>query len=55
MSVNVRTLMDVGQRTQLVLDRLAFEQDPEGFIEQVRPDQEALTAKLVAARELLPK
>jgi Mg-chelatase subunit ChlI len=55
MSVNVRTLLDVGQRTQLVLDRLAFEQDQEAFIESVRPEQEALTAKLVAARELLPK
>ncbi|KAF6256262.1 P-loop containing nucleoside triphosphate hydrolase protein [Scenedesmus sp. NREL 46B-D3] len=48
MSVNVRTLMDVAERTQLVLDRLAFEQDQEGFIESVRPEQEALTAKLVA-------
>jgi Mg-chelatase subunit ChlI len=55
MSVNVRTLLDVGQRTQLVLDRLAFEQDQEAFIESVQPEQEALTAKLVAARELLPK
>jgi Mg-chelatase subunit ChlI len=55
MSVNVRTLLDVAQRTQLVLDRLAFEQDQEAFIESVREEQEALTAKLVAARELLPK
>uniref|UniRef100_A0A383VR52 magnesium chelatase n=1 Tax=Tetradesmus obliquus TaxID=3088 RepID=A0A383VR52_TETOB len=55
MSVNVRTLMDVQQRTQLVLDRIAFEADPDAFMESVRPEQEALTAKLVAARELLPK
>lgn len=55
MSVNVKTLMDVDQRTQLVVDRMAFERDPEAFIEQVRPEQEALTAKLVAARERLPK
>lgn len=51
----VRTLTDVEQRTQLVMDRSAFERDPEGFIELVRPEQEALTAKLVAARERLPK
>lgn len=51
----VRTLMDVGQRTQLVLDRMAFEADPEGFIDACQPEQEALTAKLVAARERLPK
>jgi Mg-chelatase subunit ChlI len=55
MSVNVRTLLDVAQRTQLVLDRLAFEKDQDAFIESVREEQEALTAKLVAARELLPK
>ncbi|WIA09653.1 hypothetical protein OEZ85_009040 [Tetradesmus obliquus] len=55
MSVNVRTLMDVQQRTQLVLDRIAFAADPDAFMESVRPEQEALTAKLVAARELLPK
>lgn len=35
--------------------RLAFEQDPEGFLETVRPDQEALTAKLVEARKRLHK
>lgn len=55
MSVQVRTLLDVGQRTQLVLDRMAFEADPEAFLESVRPEQEALTAKLVAARQRLPK
>ncbi|KAF8073212.1 chlI [Scenedesmus sp. PABB004] len=55
MSVQVKTLMDVGQRTNMVLDRIAFEADPEAFLERVRPDQEALTAKLVAARERLPK
>jgi Mg-chelatase subunit ChlI len=47
--------MDVAQRTQLVLDRLAFETDPEAFLESVKPEQEALTAKLVAARQRLPK
>jgi len=47
--------MDVGQRTQMVMDRVAFESDPEGFIEQCQPDQDKLTAKLVAARERLPK
>lgn len=35
--------------------RLAFEQDPEAFLEKVRPDQEALTAKLVEARKRLNK
>lgn len=53
MSVQVQTLMDVGQRTQLVLDRIAFEADPEAFVESCREEQEALTAKLTAARERL--
>jgi Mg-chelatase subunit ChlI len=35
--------------------RLAFEADPEAFLEQVRPEQEALTAKLVAAQQRLNK
>ena len=53
MSAQVQTLMDVGQRTQLVLDRIAFEADPEAFVESCREEQEALTAKLTAARERL--
>ena len=35
--------------------RLEFEQDPDAFLEKVRPDQEALTQKLVDARKRLTK
>ena len=55
MSVQVRTLMDVAQRTQMVLDRIAFEADPAAFVESCEADQEKLRAKLQAARERLPK
>ncbi|KAL4434009.1 hypothetical protein ABPG75_000450 [Micractinium tetrahymenae] len=55
LSVNVETLMDVAQRTQMVMDRIAYEKSAEGFAEQVAPDQEALRQKLQAARDLLPR
>jgi hypothetical protein len=35
--------------------RLEFEQNPDAFLEKVRPDQEALTQKLVDARKRLTK
>jgi Mg-chelatase subunit ChlI len=55
MSVNVETLQDVGQRTQLVLDRLAFEADPQGFVDACAEEQQALTEKLLKARDRLKK
>ncbi len=39
LSVNVKTLQDKAQRTQLVLDRLAYETDPDAFVESARPAQ----------------
>lgn len=54
LSVQVSTLMDTAQRTQMCLDRLAFEQDPAGFLKACEPEQEALRAKLSAARKKLP-
>lgn len=53
MSVNVATLMDTKQRTQMVLDRIAFETDPDAFIESCAAEQKALTDKLDAARARL--
>jgi hypothetical protein len=39
MSVTVETLQDSKQRTQLVIDRLAYEQDPDALVESCRPQQ----------------
>ena len=39
LSVNVETLQDSEQRTQLVLDRLAYETDPDALCEVARPAQ----------------
>ncbi|KXZ56004.1 hypothetical protein GPECTOR_2g1556 [Gonium pectorale] len=55
MSVNVGTLVDTKQRTQMVLDRLAYESDPDAFVDSCRPEQDALTTKLQAARDRLKK
>lgn len=46
---------DVAQRTQMVLDRIAFEADPDAFIAGCQEEQDKLTAKLQAARERLSK
>ncbi|PNW74766.1 hypothetical protein CHLRE_12g510800v5 [Chlamydomonas reinhardtii] len=53
MSVNVATLQDTKQRTQLVLDRLAYEADPDAFVDSCKAEQTALTDKLEAARQRL--
>ncbi|GLI58984.1 hypothetical protein VaNZ11_000805 [Volvox africanus] len=53
MSVNVATLQDTKQRTQMVLDRIAYETDPDAFAASCRPEQDKLTDRLQAARERL--
>lgn len=55
LSVNVSTLMDTAQRTQMVLDRMAYEADPDAFVATKVAEQQALRDKLAKARELLPK
>jgi Mg-chelatase subunit ChlI len=47
--------MDVGLRTQMVLDRVGFERDPVAFLDSCQEETDKLTAKLMAARQLLPK
>ena len=39
LSVNVETLQDVAQRTQMVMDRITYEQNPDELVEQARPAQ----------------
>lgn len=51
----VSTLQDSAQRTALVLDRIAYEQDPDALFEVARPQQEALQKKIVDARARLKK
>ncbi|KAI8100905.1 hypothetical protein M9434_005289 [Picochlorum sp. BPE23] len=53
--VNVSTLMDVDARTQMTLDRIAYEKDADAFVQSVKEEQDALREKLDTARTLLPK
>jgi Mg-chelatase subunit ChlI len=47
--------MDKAQRTQLVLDRMAYESDPDALAESAKPEQDKLMAKLADARARLKK
>ncbi|XFA73721.1 magnesium chelatase ATPase subunit I [Thermosynechococcaceae cyanobacterium Okahandja] len=55
MHAEIRTVKDATLRVEIVEQRSRFDQDPEGFLAQYQPQQEALQAKLVAAQALLPK
>lgn len=53
--MNVSTLLDSDQRTAMVLDRMAYEANPDQFVASVAEEQEALRQKLQQARDRLPK
>jgi magnesium chelatase subunit I len=54
LSVEVRGDRDMEQRMEVVRRRIAFDSDPEGFLESHREESEKLKASLEAARRLLP-
>lgn len=49
----VHTLTDVSQRLAVVRDRLAFDEDPQGFVDQVAHTQRQLAEEVATARENL--
>ncbi|CAK0779027.1 hypothetical protein CVIRNUC_004683 [Coccomyxa viridis] len=51
MSVNVYTMQDIASRTRMVLDRMAFEKDPDKFIEQADQEQQELRRRLEGAAQ----
>eukprot|EP01025_Chloroclados_australasicus_P038334 TRINITY_DN3940_c0_g3_i5.p1 TRINITY_DN3940_c0_g3~~TRINITY_DN3940_c0_g3_i5.p1 ORF type:complete len:291 (-),score=44.99 TRINITY_DN3940_c0_g3_i5:190-1062(-) len=51
LSVNVSTMMDVEPRTQMVLDRISFEKNPEEFCSKYEKEQQKLRDRLEAARQ----
>ncbi len=55
LSVQVDTILDLEVRTQMVLDRIAYDKDADAFCASAEGEQEALRAKMEAARALLPK
>lgn len=53
--VEVEGIADTDQRAEVVIRRLAFEQDPRGFWEQYREADEEVATTIARARELLPQ
>lgn len=53
LSVDVRTPSDVEARVEVVKRRMAYELDPDGFVDQYRDDEQALTRSLTEARARL--
>ncbi len=53
LAVDVEGEKDVSRRKQIIKSRLAFEHDPENFIEQYRDEQNKLSERIAAARELV--
>ncbi|MFM7549557.1 MAG: magnesium chelatase ATPase subunit I, partial [Cyanobacteriota bacterium] len=55
MSVEVRTVRDPELRVQVVDQRTAFDNDPDGFNSAIQPSQDALQARVVDAQQRLPQ
>jgi Mg-chelatase subunit ChlI len=53
--VEVQGLYDADQRLEVVKRRVAFEEDPQVFIQSWQQEEEALAERLQAARTLLPQ
>lgn len=53
--VDIRSVHDPGARMLIMERNLAFESDPEGFYEEWRPREEALSREIARARQLLPQ
>lgn len=53
--VDIRSVHDPAARMLIMERNLAFESDPEGFYEEWRPREEALSQEIARARELLPR
>lgn len=49
----IRTVKEPALRVQIVEQRSDFDQDPEAFLEQYRPQQDELQQRLIKAQELL--
>jgi magnesium chelatase subunit D len=53
LGVEVRAPREAGERAEIVRRRLAFERDPQAFVERYAEDEHALAARIAAARERL--
>ena len=55
LSLDIKGEKDVKKRAEVVKKRVAYDMDPEAYIERCRKDLDAMTQKLEKARGLLPK
>ncbi|MEM0216081.1 MAG: putative cobaltochelatase [Candidatus Bathyarchaeia archaeon] len=55
LSVEVKGIRDPKERAEIVKRRIAFENDPEGFIAQYQDEQEKLRKRIIEAQKLLPR
>ena len=55
LSLDIKGEKDVKKRAEVVKKRVAYDMDPEAYVERCRKDLEDMTQKLEKARELLPK
>jgi len=55
LSVEVEGEREIGTRMEVVMRRLEFDDDPDGYIEGCKDELEALTQQIITARELLPR
>jgi magnesium chelatase subunit I len=55
LSIEVSTPADLPTRIEVIKRRDAFERDPAGFCARWQPEEEALRARILAARDLLPR
>jgi magnesium chelatase subunit I len=55
MHAEIRTVKEPALRVEIVEQRAAFDQNPQAFMEQYQPEQEAMQQKLVAAQQRLPQ
>ncbi|MGE0311934.1 MAG: magnesium chelatase ATPase subunit I [Lautropia sp.] len=54
LSVEIRTPTDLEQRIEVMRRRDAFERDPDAFVDAWDPQERALQARIVSARDRLP-
>jgi len=53
--VDARAIMDTQERSEIIKRRMAWEKDQNAFFKRFAGDQAALSEKIAAARELLPR
>ena len=55
MHAEIRTVKDPALRVQIVEERTSFDLNPQEWLEKYKEEQNALTEKIIAAQNLLPK